>query len=90
MACGVTLADQLRSELTAMARPNPSATPMAPPATPQHQRFDHELREHVAVARPDRKPEADLARPLGHRHQHDVHDADAADEQRHRGNPASR
>ena len=27
---------------------------------------------------------ADLARALGHGHQHDVHDADAADEQRHR------
>ncbi len=29
----------------------------------------------------DGEADADLARPLGHRDQHDVHDADAADEQ---------
>ena len=34
--------------------------------------------------RADRLADADLARPLGDRHQHDVHHADAADEQRDR------
>ena len=34
--------------------------------------------------RPDRQPDADLARPLGHGHQHDVHDPDAGDDQRDR------
>ena len=34
--------------------------------------------------RADRHAQADLARALGDRHQHDVHDADAADEERHR------
>ncbi len=29
--------------------------------------------------------QADFLAPLGHRHQHDVHDADAADQQRHAG-----
>ena len=29
----------------------------------------------------DGEADADLARPLGHRHEHDVHDADAADEE---------
>ena len=38
----------------------------------------------------ERLADADLARALGDRHQHDVHDADAADEQRHRGDAASR
>ena len=32
----------------------------------------------------DRHADADLARPLGHRHQQDVHDPDAADQQRDR------
>ena len=41
-----------------------------------------ELGEDVPPARPDGHPEADLAGPLGHRHQHDVHDADAADQER--------
>ena len=35
-------------------------------------------------ARPDRHAQADLPRALGHRDQHDVHDADAADQQRDR------
>ena len=38
------------------------------------------------LARADRHADADLAGPLGHRHQHDVHDADAADDQRDNGN----
>ena len=36
-------------------------------------------------ARADRHAQPDLARALGDRHQHDVHDADAADQQRDRG-----
>ena len=58
----------------------------------QDDRLDQELQQHVEVARADRQAQADLARPLGHRHQHDVHDADAADQQRHRGDarPAGR
>ncbi len=35
--------------------------------------------------RPQRHADADLARPLGHRDEHDVHHADAADEQRQEG-----
>ena len=34
--------------------------------------------------RADGKPQADLARAFGDRDEHDVHDADAADDQRHR------
>jgi hypothetical protein len=47
----------------------------------QRHRLDQELHEDVAPARADRLADADLARALGDRHQHDVHDADAADEQ---------
>ncbi len=34
------------------------------------------------AARAERLAQADLARPLGHDHQHDVHDDDAADDER--------
>ena len=50
----------------------------------ERDRLDQELPQHVAGARADRPADANLARPLGDRQQHDVHDADAADEQRHR------
>src|SRR6058998_2688000 len=43
--------------------------------------LDQELDEDVAPASPHRHPEADLSRPLRHRHEHDVHDPDAADQQ---------
>ncbi len=39
---------------------------------------------NVALGRPDGHAHADLARPLGHRNQHDVHDSDSAYEQRNR------
>ena len=46
--------------------------------------LDQELDQHVAAARAHRHAQADLARPLGHRHEHDVHDPDAADDERDR------
>src|SRR5688500_599181 len=52
----------------------------------QH-RLGQELPAHIVRARTHRHAQADLADTLGHRHQHDVHDADAADDQadrRHR------
>ena len=61
----------------------------------QRHRLDQELDQDVLAPRADRLAQADLARALGHRHQHDVHDADAADQQRdaddrahHRGDAA--
>jgi hypothetical protein len=53
-----------------------------------HHGLEQELREDVALAGADGHADADLARPLGDRDEHDVHDADAADEQRHRGDGA--
>ena len=51
----------------------------------QGQRLDEELGEDVAAAGADRLADADLARPLADRHQHDVHDPDAAHDERDRG-----
>ena len=48
----------------------------------QHERLEQELQQDVMALRADGLADADLARPLRHGHEHDVHDADAADEQR--------
>jgi hypothetical protein len=53
----------------------------------QH-RFDQELLADVALPRTHGHAHADLAGALGHRHQHDVHHADAADQQRDGGDGA--
>src|SRR5437762_5256192 len=45
-------------------------------------RFGEELAQDVAPARPQRLPDPDLPGPLGHGHQHDVHDDDAAHDER--------
>ena len=54
----------------------------------QHHRLDQELQQDVALQRADREPDADLARALGDRDQHDVHDADAAHQQADAGDGA--
>ena len=47
--------------------------------------LDQELQQNVAAPGADGLAHADLARPLDDRNEHDVHDADAADEQRQAG-----
>jgi hypothetical protein len=47
--------------------------------------LDQELREHVRAAGADGQADADLAGPLRHAHQHDVHDPDAAHDKRNHG-----
>src|SRR5581483_3860315 len=47
----------------------------------QEDGLDQELGEDVAALGAEGLADADLPRPLGHGHQHDVHDADAADEE---------
>ena len=47
----------------------------------ERQRLDEELSEDVARLRAERHADADLARPLRDADEHDVHDADAADEE---------
>src|SRR5687768_7188218 len=53
----------------------------------QH-RFAEELREDVPLAGAERAPHADLADALEHRGEHDVHDPDATDDERDRGDGA--
>ena len=51
----------------------------------QRDGFDEELQQHFARCGADGEADADLVRALGHGDEHDVHDADAADQQRHTG-----
>jgi len=52
----------------------------------QHDRLDQELHGNMPALGAQRPADADLPRPLGHGGQHDVHNADAADQQRDGGN----
>jgi hypothetical protein len=54
----------------------------------EHHRLDQELREDVEAAGADGLANADLAGALGHRDEHDVHDPNAADDERHRRDSA--
>src|SRR5690625_2429583 len=47
----------------------------------QHNGFHQKLGQHIAAARAYGQPDANFARAFGYRHQHDVHDADAANQQ---------
>ncbi len=46
-----------------------------------HHRLDQKLLQYVRLAGADRDADADLAGTLHHRHQHDVHHPDAADDE---------
>jgi hypothetical protein len=50
----------------------------------EHQRLGQELLHDLRGRSADRRANPDLVRALGHGHELDVHDADAADQQRHR------
>ena len=50
----------------------------------EHDGLDDELRHDVALLGADGAANADLARALGDRDEHDVHDADAGGQQRDR------
>ncbi len=56
--------------------------PHEPAEQAEHERFQQKLQQDVVALGADRLADADLACPLRDRHEHDVHDADAADEQR--------
>src|ERR1035437_6062029 len=49
-----------------------------------HDTLDQELRQHIRPSRADRHADSDFTRTFGDGHEHDVHDADAADDQRYR------
>lgn len=45
--------------------------------------FDEELQQDIAALGTNGLPHTNFAGPLGHGDQHDIHDADATDEQSH-------
>src|SRR6185312_15416403 len=59
--------------------------PGEPAAEAEEHGFGEELKQHLQAARADRHAQPDLARALGNRDQKNIHDADAADEERDRG-----
>ena len=65
----------------------PMTIPIRAAEQRQDQGLDQELGQDVPAARADRLADADLAGPLADRDEHDVHDPDAAHQERDRGNP---
>ena len=69
-----------------------SAPPTAIPSHAARHRQEEALEEELPLDRPRRRAErladADLARPVLDRDQHDVHHADAAERQRHEADHA--
>ena len=63
-----------------IANVNPRRMPTRPPKVDSV--IDSVVRHDVAALRAERLPQADLTRPFADDHQHDVHDDDAADQQR--------
>jgi len=49
----------------------------------QRDGFDKELHQNIAAARAHGHADANFPGALGHAHQHDVHNADAANDERH-------
>ena len=66
----------------------PRVTPSKPADAGEHDRLDQELLGDVAPLGPQGAANADLPGPLGDRGEHDVHDADAADQERDGGDRA--
>ena len=66
----------------------PARMPGDPADQRQQDGLEQELGEDRALGRTDRFADADLAGALGDGDEHDVHDADAADEERDRGHGA--
>ena len=63
----------------------PTTMPRPPPSRQSTTASTRNCRRMSLGPGADGHPQADLAVPLGHRHEHDVHDADAADDQRDQG-----
>ena len=85
MTCGCTSIGHWKRDgedaRDAQARPDPETAPRHR----EDERLDEELHQDVERLGPERHAQADLARSLGDAHEHDVHDPDAADQQRDRG-----
>ena len=85
-ASGDTLVGHDIHAVTPCESPKPEADANHAAHHAEHDGLDEELHQHIAPARADGQPQANLTRPLRDRDQHDVHDADAADQQRDAGN----
>ena len=81
----LTTTGQPANFATSLWIPTPSADPEQSAGHREDDRLDEELGPDVARAGADGHADADLARPLGDRDEHDVHDPDAADEERDAG-----
>lgn len=64
---------------------NPAHSSGRPAPHADKDRFGEKLQQHMQPLCADRHAQADLPCSLGHRDEQDVHDADAADQQRDRG-----
>ena len=73
--------DKLREKADRVRKTRAERDADQPAQTRNGSRFDQELQQNVAAFRADGLANADLPRSLRHRHEHDVHDADAAHEQ---------
>ena len=76
------------SELASKAPPIPNSNPIKQPITEMITASSRNCSQDVPFACADRHADADLAGAFGDRDQHDVHDADAADQQRYRSDRA--
>ena len=76
----VPLVNELMSIVMPTEAPQPQREADDAADAGEQDRFDQELPQDVAAAGTDGHADADLARPLGDATQHDVHDADAADD----------
>src|SRR5260221_9294563 len=68
---------EVHPEGDAVASGNPHEDAYQAADLGEHDGLEEELADDVAAAGTDGFADADLARPLGHADQHDVHDADA-------------
>ena len=79
---GATAAGSGVSAFTTKASASPKPMPSSAPAAERVADSTTNCAQDVPPAGAERLPDADLAGPLAHGHQHDVHDHDAADDQR--------
>ena len=68
----------------------PSSAPSAAADEPEHRCLDQELPSNEPGCRTERLAQSDFTDPFGDRDQHDVHDPDAADQERYAGHPAEK
>ena len=82
---GVSAGSASKARLTSAGTATPDHDADRPAQERQRRRLGQELQDDVAPERADGLAHPDLARPLRHRHEHDVHHADAADQERDEG-----